>query len=787
LITGSVLPELSDSTRHNINAPTAEQQPVISDVPSSTIPPMTFSMLHEKLQHDPSFLQCNQMVTHTMPAPTCTYSLPKPSKTKGVAHIKVGLQTCDAASPSFHYALLDSGCSDNLVSVAALQTLPQYDKLTISPLKQTVIQTASKDGQQQVYGRITLTMTFISQQNAHLKIPLPFFVVSGLRHDIFLGQGLLSTPHVAFDTPTKLQLNLKPNLTVINRNSPNLFTITKIFKFSKLAITKRTTTLPPNSTTKVALAINCTNIHPDLFASFDSTISPDFPHFHAPNQTITHTATPSISIINNSDLYKTIANNTELGYITTEFKTHTIMEPISNYSLSTPLSPLTDSASSLNTAATEFSSTDFGFESNATISTSMYEHSLSPEEKRERNQQFRNEGLFQKSVTEVISQSKNITSLEYNGTSNFVPKTDDELLASCNLSHLSPANRELTKQMLQRNMRAFQRHKLDIGECKEVIADIPLTDPNPPNLVCKYVPIPLKYKEQAQQLIDQYCQAGVLAPCSSKCTFTSNIFLVPKPNGKWRLIFDGRLASSFTRQLPLSMGSFDEIFSSLSGMQYMSKYDASEAFFHLKLSPRTSKMLSFFGPDGKRYIYKRAAQGLKFSSYYLSEAMDKILFPMRHNTKSYADDLFTYSNGTFAEHLGLVEKVLERFILFDVRLNIAKLEIAATKLDFLGLTWQKDRLSIPQSKLNGYLQLKTPKSIKEARFLINSLAFYRRFIPRFSQIISPLQELVNHSQQKFVWLSSHQHAVDALKSALLTQTALYIPNKNKKNYRANRL
>ena len=99
--------------------------------------------------------------------------------------------------------------------------------------------------------------------------------------------------------------------------------------------------------------------------------------------------------------------------------------------------------------------------------------------------------------------------------------------------------------MLKRNLTAFQRHPLDIGCCKGITAFAQLTTPNPPILTAKYVPIPLAYKEPAQKLIDEYCAAGVLAPTNKPCKFTSNIFIIPKKDGTFRLIFDGRILSKY--------------------------------------------------------------------------------------------------------------------------------------------------------------------------------------------------------------------------------------------------
>ena len=166
----------------------------------------------------------------------------------------------------------------------------------------------------------------------------------------------------------------------------------------------------------------------------------------------------------------------------------------------------------------------------------LTEQGLTDEERRERNEQYKNKGYFQHTVSEVIGNDR-ITSMQYEGENQFKPKTDEELIAECKLDHLSPEQREITIQMLKRNIDAFQRHPLDIGEYKGLTAFIPLKEKSPPILCVKYVPVPLKYKEAAQKLLDKYVAAGVIARTTDTCQFTSNIFVIPKTNGKFRSNF----------------------------------------------------------------------------------------------------------------------------------------------------------------------------------------------------------------------------------------------------------
>lgn len=357
-------------------------------------------------------------------------------------------------------------------------------------------------------------------------------------------------------------------------------------------------------------------------------------------------------------------------------------------------------------------------------------------------------------------------------------KTDAELLQECDLSHLNSENRAIAEAMLLRNMHAFKHHKLDIGKCKNVLATIPLAIPDPPNIVVKFIPI-TKRRQDTQDLLDAYTQAGVLAITDEPCIFTSNIFTQPKPDGALRLLYDGTVISSVTMTLPVAVGHFDELYSHMANQTILSKNDVSHAYEHIPVDMLTSRMLSFFGPNGKRYIYRRAGQGLKFSAFYLEVAMTLILAGL-HHSRNYCDDTFTFSNGSFTDHVNKVEELIQSFHAHNVKLNISKIAIAPPSVDFIGLTWRKGFLHIPESRRAHYASMERPTTFAKLQFLINNAAFYRRFIPNYSEMIYPLQDTVTsmpHAQKSkpLFWDAESIKAYDDLKAALTNDTALAIP------------
>ena len=740
-----------------------------------------------------------------MPPPTCAKIVVEPvpnvpisevitlsHKTPGLAHLKMGLHVTEQALPSWQYALIDSGCTDNLVSLTALETLTDYDKIVISPTNAKTIKTANNDDCQVVHGKTTLHMSLLTDKNERITFLLSFYVVSGLIHQIFIGQPFLTNPCIKAETN---------QLFMIETPNNRLHQIEKLYLEPRVLEPSCRTKLKPQqrktiTTKSCQLAsllsddvVATVSLHPDA--------AKQFPGLYMPDQTVfpNEIGQFNVTIFNTSDTACTLPSQ-PLFLLTPELK-----ESIQHLQLVTPIPTAARNESGFPTLKAlhrqhktldEISFNQFFFlpqyiPVNSAFVSSFHDHPLTETELHERAKELATKGSSQLSISEVVDPEDGLAGFDGELDSAPVPpKNDDALLQECPLDHLSDYQQKHVRSMLKRYLHAFQRHPLDIGCCKYVTARAPLATNAPPVLYAKYIPIPLKYKEAAQKLIDEYVAAGVFAPTVEECQFTSNIFVIPKKNKTFRLIIDGRILSNYCLQLPLALGHLDEIFADLADKPFVSTLDVSKAYDQLAVDEKTSQLLSFFGPDAKRYVYKRAGQGLKFSSYFLGQAMDIILFGLPSDqVKSYCDDIYVATAGTFEQHIDMLEEVIARFAQSGMKLSVAKLQILPKTLEFLGHIWSPNKLSIPEAKLSAYYNLKIPKSVLEVQFLINSLSYYRHFLPSFSEIVQPIKQLVNNvraKKEKFAWTDLHQNAVDKLLKLLKIQNTIFLPRRDRPFY-----
>ena len=134
----------------------------------------------------------------------------------------------------------------------------------------------------------------------------------------------------------------------------------------------------------------------------------------------------------------------------------------------------------------------------------------------------------------------------------------------------------------------------------------------------------------------------------------------------------------------------------------------------------------------------------RFMEQSLSDLRDKICLLN-------LDDIIVYGK-TFEEHVEHVRQVLQRLHQHGIKLKPSKCSFSKKQVKFLGrIVSDKGYIMNPDNiKAVTSLQDRIPKTVGEVRHLVGLLSYYRRFIPRFSIIASPIYELLtsNESQVK---------------------------------------
>ena len=121
---------------------------------------------------------------------------------------------------------------------------------------------------------------------------------------------------------------------------------------------------------------------------------------------------------------------------------------------------------------------------------------------------------------------------------------------------------------------------------------------------------------------------------------------------------------------------------------YFTKIDLSMMFYCFVLSNRSQEICVISTEQGN-YAYNRLPMGVKISPDVAQKCMMDILQGIP-NCSCYIDDCGLWTNGSFDEHLEMVDLVLSRLHKYNMKCNPLKCEWFVKETDFLGFWMTPD-------------------------------------------------------------------------------------------------
>ena len=375
------------------------------------------------------------------------------------------------------------------------------------------------------------------------------------------------------------------------------------------------------------------------------------------------------------------------------------------------------------------------------------------------------------------------------------------VLTKLDLSELSEEQKEVASRMLEEEIESFSANDQDIGCAPGLQLDINLTDKQP--VQKNYVSVPRPLYGEIKHYIEDLLNREFIKP--SKSSYSSPCVVVRKRDGTLRLCIDYRALNQKTIQDRHPLPRVQEALDNLGGNHWFSTLDQGKAYHQGFVSKECQPLTAFITPWGL-FQWERIPFGLtnapaafqRFMETCLSDLRDTICLP-------YLDDIIVFSQ-TFEDHVDNVRRVLRRLREHGIKLKPSKCSLFKRKVKFLGRLVSADGYCMDPDNTKAVTSLadKKPTTVGEVRQLIGLLSYYRRFIPKFSVIASPLYELLQTSgnaphlsatkvrkkpskksngqlpsSTKISWEDKHQEALKELISYLVNPPLMAYPDPSK--------
>ena len=310
---------------------------------------------------------------------------------------------------------------------------------------------------------------------------------------------------------------------------------------------------------------------------------------------------------------------------------------------------------------------------------------------------------------------------------------------------LGPDERQEIEVILIEFHDIFARHRFDIGINREFKVKLTPNDDRP--AYSQSLPTPINLKDDITVELALLHKYGIITtlPFSK---YASPIFAQRKPNGRLRLLVDLRKINNLITEdytnINHPVSTLSDAAQQMAGKNLFCKLDCLQAYHCLQMADYQSIQMLAFNFASRTFVYRRLAQGLSRSlsafSSFMREYLDRAI--KADQCAQYVDDIGIAANDTKQLCIN-IKTVFECIRNAGLKLSMSKCHFGVKQVDFLGRTITPDGVAPQADKVTDFLsKLRFPKSKKALQRYIGFLNYYRNYIRRLSERLSPFFKLL---------------------------------------------
>ena len=279
-------------------------------------------------------------------------------------------------------------------------------------------------------------------------------------------------------------------------------------------------------------------------------------------------------------------------------------------------------------------------------------------------------------------------------------------------------------------------------------------------------PIPLRFQEEADKVIQDLLDKKVIARVTEPTEWCSPAFFVAKADNKRvRLVTDFTALNRHVRRPVHPFPSSKDIMRAVPHTaKSFAKLDCVHGYFQLALDEESSYLTTFILPSG-RYRYLRAPMGLSASSDEWCLRSDLALSGIQ-DMRKIVDDVLAWA----VDNINLLRRL--RVILQRCRENhitISKKKFAiGNKITFAGYLVTSEGIRPDPDQTAALAQFPVPQSIKDLRAFLGLANQLSSFIPDAAQMSSAMRSLLK-KDSAWIWLPEHQSEFDRMRKLLSSE------------------
>jgi len=176
------------------------------------------------------------------------------------------------------------------------------------------------------------------------------------------------------------------------------------------------------------------------------------------------------------------------------------------------------------------------------------------------------------------------------------------------------------------------------------------------------------------------------------------------------------------------------------------------------------------------YQFRVMPFGLCGAPATFQRLMDSVIRGLSEFSAAYLDDLVIFSK-TWEDHLRHIELVLRRLCDAGLTAKPGKCQFGMTKCTYLGHVVGSGCITPEESKVQAVKDFPKPTTKRQVRAFLGLTGYYRRFIPGYASLATPLTDLTRKTAPNQVhWTKECEKSYVRLKELLCTEPVLKSPD-----------
>ena len=174
--------------------------------------------------------------------------------------------------------------------------------------------------------------------------------------------------------------------------------------------------------------------------------------------------------------------------------------------------------------------------------------------------------------------------------------------------------------------------------------------------------------------------------------------------------------------------------------------------------------------------FLRTPFGLSQAPAYFQLLIDNVLQGCSKSAMGYLDNIIIFSRTE--EHLEHLEKIFRKLREYGLKMKREKCDFFKKHLQYLGHLVSEEGFKPLPEKIKSIKNMPPLKTTKEVKQFLGLAGYYRKFVPRFTDLSRPLTHLTRQSIE-FQWTEKCQKSFNNLRELLTKNPILRYPDPSK--------